>query len=161
MCNRNISSGTKLHTHTHTWEVEPQQMLYCMLIGARLSCTAAVPKSYQKHSRQRPSIEISSNRYAQQSLKEHKALRESSHLLMRSALCKILTYFISNPSCDPLNRYSGQSIRSLLCLAATKAQFDLFWFGKRSLCWCDSVTDINFPSFRSLPDCLKRFFCRL
>lgn len=101
-----------------------QSCIMCFIVR-QVSCAAALARSYQNHGWQQPSVEIISNRLAQQTLRQHKAPWESSHSPTSWALYKILANFlyISAPSCDPLNGYSGQSIRSPLCHAATLCTF--------------------------------------
>lgn len=131
-------------------DFQPQQIWYCKLIVMLLFCTAALPKSYQQHSRKRPRIEISSNTLARQSLRNHKAPWEGSHTPTSSALFKILTNFLHMyvPRCDPLNRYSSWPIHSVLCYSATQVLFDHFDLEKDRFV---VVTGVNFPSFRLLP----------
>ena len=49
----------------------------CTYIVRQASCAAALARSYHNHGRQRPSVEIISNRLAQQTLRQHKAPWES------------------------------------------------------------------------------------
>lgn len=122
-----------------------QSCIMCFIVR-QVSCSTALARTYQNHGRQRPSVEIISNRLAQQTLRQHKAPWESSHSPTSWALYKILANFlyISAPSCDPLNGYSGQSIVLPCAMRLHFVHFDQFWFGKTLLCWSDSMTGVNF-----------------
>lgn len=157
--NRVLAAGTSPQTQScaHMPGCELLQTSYCTPTARLLFRAAALQKSYQKHSRQQVSMEISSNSFGPAvTQKTQSPLGKLPHTDSHT----ILTNFLHTwgPSCDPQRRYRSQSIYSLRCRAATQGRSDL---EKRLLCWCDSGTGVTFLTHADhCQEALGRIFCR-